>query len=100
METPFVEKRACVAVWVQIGMSHGTQALVGSVEGFVGKAGVLPLHFAGGGPEVGVRAGREGAVPGDDADPGELHGVPGASILSDEQTKYCVPTLKCCSFGA
>ena len=71
-----------------------------SVEGFVGEAGILPLRIAGGGPEVGVWAGREGEIPDVHADAGELHRVPGGGVLPHEQPKYCVPTLKCCRFGA
>ena len=65
-----------------------------SVEGFGGEAGVLPLHIAGSGPEVGIRAGREGEVSDVDADAGEFHGLPGGGVLFDEQTKYCVPIME------
>jgi len=58
-----------------------------SVEGFGGEAGVLPLYFAGGGPEAGFRTGREGEVPDVHADAGELHGLPGGDVLPDEQLK-------------
>jgi len=81
-------------------VGHGQEAMDCSMEGFVGQTGVLPLYFAGGGPEAGVWSGREGEVPDVHADAGKLHGLPGGGVLPDGQTKYCVPTLKCCSFGA
>jgi hypothetical protein len=65
---------------------HGNEAMDCSVEGFGGEACVLPLHFAGGGPEIGVRAGGEGKIPGVHADAGELHRLPGGGLLFDVQS--------------
>ena len=49
---------ACVVVGGSQGVGrHETGAMVGTMEGFGGAAGDLPLHHAGGGAAVGVRAG-------------------------------------------
>ena len=85
METQFIKILLAPRMRTLDDGLHGKEALDSSVEGFVGEAGVLPLHFAGGGPEVGVRAGGEGEIPGNDADAGEFHGLPGGGVLPDEQ---------------
>ena len=52
--------------------------MAGGVAEFGEETGVLPLHFAGGGPEVRAGCGGKGEVPRVDADAGEFHGLPGA----------------------
>ena len=84
----------------QFQYPYETRALAGPVEGFVRTPCDLPLHHTGGGTPPGVRAGGEGTIPHVPTDVREFLGLPGAGVLSHEQTKYCVPTLKSCSFGA
>ena len=54
--------------------------------GVFGEAGVLSLHFAGGGPALCLWRRREGEAADLHADDGEIFRVPGGCVLHDEQS--------------
>jgi hypothetical protein len=60
--------------------------MVGALEGFVGEAGDVPLHFAGGGSALCVWRRGAGAFPDVHADAGGFLGLPGFVLLRDVQS--------------
>jgi hypothetical protein len=61
--------------------ANETCTISGTLEGFGGEAGDLPLHFAGGGSVLCVRGRRAEAFPDVHADAGEFLGLPSADVL-------------------
>ena len=60
---------------------NDTSTISGTLEGFGGEAGDLPLHFAGGGSVLCVRGRGAEAFPDVHADAGEFLGLPSADVL-------------------
>ena len=58
-----------------------TCTISGTLEGFGGEAGDLPLHFAGGGSVLCVRGRGAGAFPDVHADAGKFLGLSSADVL-------------------